>query len=383
MPDSTASQPRQRVVLMFQSWHGYQRSVMRGVADYAQRRGGWALSIDKRLDQEQTNAALPRGVDGVIVEAWHPLAHRVAARSPVPLVGVLAEAEQLGTPTFTDDDPAIVALALAHFRELGFRHVAYVDTAWALTGRRRAFEAAVAPGPPLVFPPAPMRGGQEKVIRALTRWLRGLPTPIGVFAHNVDTAREVMEACDAIGRRVPDEVAVLGFGGDELTCNLATPPISAIDGGGERIGYRAAEALDRLMRGERVALETTRIPPLRVVQRRSTDTLAVDDPSLAAALRLIRDTACDGATVDGVLAQVPMSRRMLEHACRKAIGRTPHQEIQRVRVAEAQRLLAQTELPLADVAVRAGFGTPSRLCQVFARAVGRSPVKYRENVRRG
>jgi LacI family transcriptional regulator len=49
---------------------------------------------------------------------------------------------------------------------------------------------------------------------------------------------------------VPDEVAVIGIDNDPFLCELATPPLSSVDVGGERAGYEAAALLDRLMAGK-------------------------------------------------------------------------------------------------------------------------------------
>ena len=58
-------------------------------------------------------------------------------------------------------------------------------------------------------------------------------------------------------------------------------------------------------------------------------------------------------------------------------GATPLQWLIGRRVAEAQRLLEGTGLPVEAVAARAGFGTPAGLRQHFARALGTSPTAYR------
>ena len=62
-------------------------------------------------------------------------------------------------------------------------------------------------------------------------------------------------------------------------------------------------------------------------------------------------------------------------------GATPLQWLIGRRVAEAQRLLEGTDLPVEDVAARAGFGTAAGLRQHFARALGTSPTAYRRAFR--
>ncbi len=73
-----------------------------------------------------------------------------------------------------------------------------------------------------------------------------------------------------------------------------------------------------------------RVSPSRslgVSTRQSTDILAVEDPEIRKAAKLIREQACLGITVVDVLREVPLSRRVFESRFRKATGQTPHEAI--------------------------------------------------------
>jgi LacI family transcriptional regulator len=73
---------------------------------------------------------------------------------------------------------------------------------------------------------------------------------------------------------------------------------------------------------------------------------------------------------------------MLEHRFRKLIRRSPHAEIARIRMERVTRLLRETELPLADIAARAGFASSVYLSKAFKEYTGVSPREYRRD-RRG
>lgn len=62
---------------------------------------------------------------------------------------------------------------------------------------------------------------------------------------------------------------------------------------------------------------------------------------------------------------------------RRATGASPHQFVLRLRIEHAQRLLAETSLPLAEIAVACGFAHQSHLTQVFKRHCGLTPRAYR------
>lgn len=375
---------RKRVLLLITSWHGYQRSVMRGIADYARRHGPWDFEVPS--EPPPAEELRQAGFDGVLYELWHHAYRTLAAATGAPTVGVLGAVDDVCDAAVSDDDPGIVAMAIAHLRELGLSQFAYADVPWTLSPRQEAFRAAMeAAGEPVrVFPPRPYRREPPARMRQdLRAWVRALPRPIGIFCHDTDNAREVAAACAHAGVLVPEEAAVLGFGGDELTCNLAAPSLSVVDGGGERIGYEAARRLDLLMHGRPVEPKFVTVPPIGVARRQSTDTLAVADPDVAAAVRFIRDNACEGLRVADVLRHVPVSRRVLEYAFRQALGRTIYQEILRVQLEHAKHLLVRTDLAMPQVCARCGFSAPSRLSVVFKRHVGLSPRQFRMTQRAG
>ena len=63
------------------------------------------------------------------------------------------------------------------------------------------------------------------------------------------------------------------------------------------------------------------------------------------------------------------------------VGRTPHEEILRVRMNRVRELLAGTDLSLEAVAERTGFDHPEYLSVVFKRETGVMPSRYRRENR--
>jgi LacI family transcriptional regulator len=138
-----------------------------------------------------------------------------------------------------------------------------------------------------------------------------------------------------------------------------------------------------MMSGEHVDNEARLIPPLGVQTRQSTDVLAIDDPDIVAALRLIREKAFEGINVQQILRQIPMSRRVFENRFQKVLGRSPHAEILRLRVGRCRQLLAETDLSLSDIASAAGFPHVEYLSVAFKRETGETPREFRQNHRSG
>ena len=225
------------------------------------------------------------------------------------------------------------------------------------------------------------RTGFRHEARRLDRWLRGLPEHTGLLCMTTGTARDVVAFCRIAGRRVPDEVAVLGVDPDDLTARLSDPPISTLDQGAARAGFEAARLLDAMMRGEPPPDAPVLVPPLGVTARVSTDVLAVGEPRVAEAIRFVRRHACEGIAVADILRRVPVARRTLEQGFRRHLRCTIHEEITRVRLDRAKHLLSNTDLAVADVAVRCGFAYSTSLSATFAAKVGVTCRQYRRGER--
>src|SRR5690606_21520986 len=118
-----------------------------------------------------------------------------------------------------------------------------------------------------------------------------------------------------------------------------------------------------------------------VIARASTDTLALDDPDVVAALRMIRQRACDRLRCEDVIESTAISRSTLDARFQALIGRTVHQEIFRVRLNKAMQLLRDTDCSPVEVTDRSGFRYPSQLCHLFKKHLGVTPGQFRRNAR--
>ncbi len=214
---------------------------------------------------------------------------------------------------------------------------------------------------------------QEK----LERWLKRLPRPIGIFAVTDRHAKRVLDACHRFGISVPEEIAVLGTENDQWFCRTLDLPLSSIDVNGQRVGYEAAQMLHRMM--HRKGFKPTRIliPPAFVAARRSTDAVAVEDPDIAQAMRFIRENVSRRIGVEDVVEHVGLSRRTLERRFLQSLGRSPYDDIQRVRMEWAKELLRETDLTAVAIARTVGVSSSRYLARIFAEQNGISMNKYR------
>jgi len=348
------------------------RGVVAGVIQFARERGGW----DCRLSDGPAH----RG--GRQPPAAARLSCKIATGSALPVVRLGVTGSREDDVEIHVDRAAIVRLAVEHLAGCGINAVALAlprpladAAAWA-----DAFhQAGRSAGPESIYL-ASAGGTREKRQRALAEWIAGLPMPIGIVAPSDADALAVIDACRVAGRAVPNEAEIVGVGNDELACEAARPTLSSVDVGLMRFGQESARLLGLILDGSGAdaAVRGVAVPPLRVVARESTNTLAAGDPVVAGALRELRQRLADPPTPAQLARLFGLSRASLERRLKTVIGRSIHGELLRLRVTEARRLLMETELPIRDVAAAAGFGSVQYMTTVMKQNSGLTPAKLRD-----
>lgn len=365
------------------------RNVIRGVRAYAIDKPHW-LFRNGPPDPATVRACRKWRPDGVIAHlgAW-PLARQIL-RLGKPVVDIACMLPKVGVPVVDVDHTAVGRLAAEYLLNRGFRHFGFYGSREAYYSRLReqsfserlaeaGCQASACYGEYLPDMPGARRWqGQDQRVQ---RWLRELPKPAAILASNDIPARYLADQCRQLGLRVPDEVALLGVDDDEFECTLCSPPLSSVAIPSEKIGWEAARLLDQMMAGQPAPAAPIFLPPLGIITRQSTDTLAIGDPVVAAALQFIRRWAHEEIEVSLVAEEAGVARRTLECRFRRLLGRTVLEEIRRRRVELAKQLLASTDLGMAEVARRAGFANAQRLAIVFRQLTGQTPTAYRRQAR--
>lgn len=378
-----------RVLLVFRHRDDAAVAILRGIAHYQQLHGDWSVQIDDRVRATaELRWQLAQGWDGVISRYTSPALVEACAEFRVPLVDLDDSPPYAGVSKVRCDHAAVGALGAECFLDRGFRSFAFVgcgEPAWARE-RQAGFAEAVRLAGHETFQ-LELAAGEwtparhEHEDRQLSEWLRRLPKPVAVMACDDRRAGQVLEAARRSRYLVPEEVAVLGADNDAVRCELAAPTLSSVDPGSFQVGFRAAEHLHRRLQDARTAPCDLRIDPAGVVYRKTTDALAVPDRAVAAAVRYIAAHACEGLTVDTVLAHTGVSRSQLEKKFRQYLGRSPQAEIRRVQIARVRQLLAETDLPLKGIAELTGYDYMEYMCVVFRRLTGETPGAYRRRHR--
>ena len=353
-----------------------------GIARYA-RQHGWQLTILDRIARQ------PKGWngDGVLV-TLRDNPEIVAfvkslRRRKIPVVDLTFNHPELRLPRVSGDHAAMGRLAREHFNERNFRHFAWFSTNW-LNIHKLRYEgfAGKDPVPRWVFSEEASKDRLDD-FAWFNRWLGGklksIPRPLALLAYDDADAARALGACLAAGLSVPEDVAILGIGGDRLICENQSVPISSIEHDQGRTGYEGAELLDRLMDGVEPPRKPVLIPPRGITVRASSDFVAATSPVVRHALEYIRSHIGDSFGLTQIAAATGVSRATVARLFDQELGRPAGAEILRQRLELAKRLLAKDELSIAEIAYRTGFCNPAYFTNTFRAAIGLTPKAWRRH----
>lgn len=369
-------------VTILLAFHWYDRRVFKGIVRYATEHQ-WHLS-----PYLFSGHFVPHGwpADGAITCYGKPLCKFIDDLK-MPKVDVTIQNMASTTPRVTVDDNAVGKMAARHFIDRGFKHFAYYS--WPAvqvnTLRKKAFfQALENAGVPqenlyeIHQSPDRLLGKWEQHQEKIYHQLENLPRPLAVFTGQDNLGATLIEICSRKGIHVPEEISVLGVDDIELLCDCLAVPLSSINTNLEKMGYGAAQQLDRLMKGEITKDEPpVLIEPKEVVLRQSTDALAIAHPSVVTALKYIKEHFSDPITLDDIGEAAGMSKRGMEKAFLKHLGASPATELRRIRLDEAKRLLVETDDKISSIAWDCGYSNSSNLSFAFNRETGMSPRAYR------
>ena len=377
-----------RVAVLVDTSSSWGRRIIRGIDNYALKNGPWQLFLEAR-GLEDDHGLPPRWQgDGIIARIGSPrMAEEITAlRLPTINVSNIVIPKDF-FPRVSSDLTISARLAVEHFLDRGFRSFGYFSLVGLSydSAQREAFvrELRAAGHDCSVYSVKPRKGAEPDWnldLVELSKWLKSLPKPVGVLAWNASSSREVVYACQLAELLIPEEVAVLSGSDDDMLCECVHPAISGIMAAAESIGHHAAELLDQLMARKKRKVKSLLIPPQKITPRLSTDTLAIQDPALVKALSFIRQNAAQPIQVNDVARHAGVSRRILELRFMQHLKRSPAMEIRRSHLERAKRLLAETEMPIPNVAEAAGFGSPEYLAYAFKLDTGLSPLQFRRSL---
>jgi LacI family transcriptional regulator len=173
-------------------------------------------------------------------------------------------------------------------------------------------------------------------------------------------------------------VAVIGVDNDPIICDISDPPLTSIAMNVESAGYEAAKLLDDMIDKKKTPGKQIMVSPSHVVQRQSTDILAVNDVNVSKAIQFIKKNAKNRILVKDVVNATSINRRALERRFKKNFHRSIYDEIQNVRVELIAKYLIETDLPISQVSSLFNFTDAEHISRYFKRKKGIDLREFRK-----
>jgi LacI family transcriptional regulator len=285
-------------------------------------------------------------------------------------------------PAVSSDGQRIGQMAAAHLMERGYRRFGYVgDRGLIYSNQRRDgfLEALRSAGVYQSLLWAADPPDRDEI--SPTWWTEHCSpseNPIGILAADDELAANVLIAVQALGLRVPQDVAIIGVNDMDLICDAAAIPLTSIAPAYLKIGLEAARLLDNVLHNRPLDKTVVRVPPAGLTARMSTRFLAFNDPLVERALIFMHANINRPYNVQDIVRQIGKSRRTLENRFSRAVGRSVLDEIIRLRLERAKQLLTFTDWTLGRIAEECGFHNTKRLHETLLRIEGRTPKSFRE-----
>ena len=375
------------------------REEMSGVFDYVNRNPHWSLQIvNTRTDI--ANGVLYnalKNADGLILAIAYDndrLVDRLINENPrlkmviandhlVPLFDKNPRCRTLLIDSVSvGKDAARYFNSLGRFASYGFVHGA-IRYPWSAE-REEGFRASLPRNMPIfVFPQRNIADTKDEATTPmishdeLAKWLDDLPKPSAVFGANDLFAREVLTICRQLGLNVPKQVTVIGCDNDPLIWSSASPHLTSLQLPFRELGFKAAEMLDKLLRGRKPPMRTIRVGGTHLFERESSAHIPPATTLVENAREYIREHACEGIGAIDVIRHVGTSRSLLELRFRQVCGKSILEDILDVRLAEVRRQLEKTNRSILQIGRDCGFKAPNYLKRLFRNRFGTSMRDYR------
>ena len=359
-----------RIVLLVETSRAFGRQLIMGIARYSRLNGPWSFykePIDLKSSIPHLTGWKP---DGIIMR--DSLITKELLKLKIPtLLAIHSSKYPKDLPVIRTDSRSIAKMASRHFFEKGLKNYAFCgfdDYDWSKERKLYfiRFNKEAGYKTHIYLPPKRVKKNDwENEQQHVSEWIKVLPKPVGIFACNDDRGQHILEICKLINLKVPEDVAVIGVDNDPMICEIGDPPLTSIALNVESAGYEAAKLLDQLIEKKKITKKQILVSPSHIVQRQSSDILAVNDEEVASAIRFIKENAKNKIHINEVVNATGISRRTLEKRFRKTIHRSIYDEIRSIRIEWIAKLLIETDLPISQITSLFNFTDIEHISRYF------------------
>ncbi len=367
----------------------YANRLLKGIIDYSKDRGQWSIS---RMPAHYKQTI---GIEGIleVTRKWeiNVVIGTFEDDDDIGMLrdnGIIVIAQDFkkmlnGVPNITGNYIGTGQMAARYFIDKGFRRFGFFglkDVCWS-DERYEGFRKEIKSQGLEDFL---YKYNMQDIDRhwfyersALSEWLKGLPKPIGIMACDDNQGNNLIQACISAGIKIPQEASILGVDNDELLCNLSIPTLSSIAVDIEGGGFQVAQLIEKLVESPDSVFEDIVLQPVKIVPRISTAAFATGDGEIQKAVKFIHQNCRRKISVDDVVEQVALSRRLLEIRFKEVTGESIYQYILLLRLKTFAEMLLETNEQVINIALSLGESDAKSISKKFKAVYGCSPNEYR------
>ena len=387
--------PPRRVVVALRMAGIAGQDKLNGIFDYLSEGRRWQLIIYRTKHEftaEAVDHELARGTDGFIVgipRTEDALSRLAQSNVPTVVMNVSGGGieNRKNAIAFVKSDSAVVGREAANtlLKQGIYKSYGYVgyrtDDDWSIE-RGRAFRNTLEDAGFVgrMMDIAHYKSNVEDK-PTVAEWLRALPKPCGILASCDDRAFEILDICKEIGIKVPAEIGILGVNNDPILCENSEPKLSSIQPDFIGEGRLAAELLEQLMSGGKIAPQNLirKVGVRAIVHRESTVAQSEAGKLVQKVLAYINREAVNGIGVEDVARRFKVSRSLLELRFRELQNESVYEAMLRVRFEEVKHRLRHTNDPISEITRACGWENPTPPKALFKKRFGMSMRDYRAN----
>ena len=214
-------------------------------------------------------------------------------------------------------------------------------------------------------------------VKKIASWLNKMPKPCGILACNDLAGVAVLQACQMLNLRVPEDIAIIGVDNDRLICESGSVSLSSIDLKAADTGKAAAVQLGRM-----IGLLNDFTPPTTqqasFILRQSSHKVDNQQLIYQKALDYISSRPLRNIKVTDLAKACGVSRRSLERAFLACEADSPATVIRKSRVESIIELLQEKSSSIESIAGQAGFSDAAGLSNFVKRVTGKNPGSFRQ-----
>ena len=367
----------------------YANRLLKGITDYSKDKGQWSIS------RMPTYYKRSIGIEGIlnIAREWE-IDVAIGTFEDSDDIGILRDngiiviaqdfKQRLnGVPNITGNYIGTGQMAARYFIDRGFRNFGFFglkDVCWSDERHEGYRKELKAQG----FENSLHKYNMQDIDRhwfyersALAGWLKDIPKPIGILACDDNQGNILIEACNSAGIRIPQEVSILGVDNDELLCTLSIPSLSSIAINIEKGGYEVARLIEQMLESPEATYDDIILEPTKIINRISTAAYSTNDSKIQKALMYIHQNSGKRISVDDVVKEVALSRRLLEIRFKEVTGQSIYQYIFDLKIKTFAEMLLETNEQVINIALSLGESDAKSISKKFKALYGCSPNEYR------